>query len=86
MICVELGFAGDPRRLAARAAHRQQLEELHQREALLAAGPWSDDSGALLIFRLAEPAVRAEIASDPYYHTPGVKIISVRAWTPVTGP
>lgn len=86
MICVELAFTGDPRRLEARAAHRQHLAELHQRGVLAAAGPWDDDSGALLIFRLDEPGARAEIDTDPYYTAPGVRIVSIRSWAPVVGP
>lgn len=86
MVCVELAFTSDPRRLDGRAAHRQRLAGLHQRGLLAAAGPWADDSGALLIFRLDETAVRAEIDADPYYTAPGVRIVSVRTWTPVAGP
>lgn len=85
MICVELSFTSDPRRLEARPAHRQRLTELHQRGALAAAGPWDDDSGALLIFRLDEPEVRAELGADPYYATPGVTVVSVRGWAPIAG-
>jgi uncharacterized protein YciI len=85
MICVELAFTDDPRRLDARAAHRQRLAGLHQRGVLAAAGPWEDDSGALLIFRLDERAVRTEIDADPYYTAPGVSIVSIRTWTPVVG-
>jgi hypothetical protein len=47
MVCVELAFTGNPRRLAARAAHRERPAELHQRGVLALAGPWGDDSGAL---------------------------------------
>jgi uncharacterized protein len=86
MVCVELAFTNDARRLAARGAHRRRLAELHQRGVLAAAGPWDDDSGALLIFRLDEPGARAEIDADPYYAAPGVRIVSIHAWTPVVGP
>jgi uncharacterized protein YciI len=85
MVCIELAFGSDPRRLQARAAHRQRLAELHRRGVLAAAGPWEDDSGALVIFRLDEPGARAEIEADPYYSAPGVRIVSIRAWAPVTG-
>lgn len=85
MTCIELAFTDDPRRLDARAAHRQRLAELHERGDLLAAGPWDDDSGALLIFRFGEPAARSELELDPYYRAPGVKVVSVRSWTPVVG-
>jgi uncharacterized protein len=86
MVCVQLAFTNDPRRLQARTAHRQRLAELHQRGVLAAAGPWDDDSGALLIFRLDEQGARAQIDADPYYNTSGVKIVSIRTWTPVVGP
>jgi uncharacterized protein len=86
MVCVELAFTNDPRRLQARAAHRQHLAELHQRGVLAAAGPWDDDSGALLIFRLDEAGAQAEIDADPYYAAPGVTVVSLRTWTPVVGP
>jgi uncharacterized protein YciI len=86
MICVELAFTDDPRRLRARAAHRQRLAELRRRGLLFAAGPWSDDSGALLIFQADEPGARAELDADPYYTTPGVTVASVRAWTLVVTP
>ena len=85
MICVELAFTADPRRLRARPAHRQRLAQLHHDGVLFAAGPWADDSGALLIFRLDERGIRAELDTDPYYATPGVTIASIRAWTPVAG-
>ena len=85
MVCVELAFTNDPRRLAARATHRQRLDELYERGVLAAAGPWGDDSGALLIFRLDEPGARAEIGADPYYTAPGVQIVNIRTWTPVVG-
>jgi len=52
------------------------------------AGPWHDDSGALLVFR-ADGADSAEIdeilASDPYYTTPGVTIDALRQWSPIVG-
>jgi uncharacterized protein YciI len=86
MVCVELAFTDDPRRLKARTAHRQRLAELHQRGVLAAAGPWADDSGALLIFRLDERGARAEIDADPYYTAPGVRIASIHTWAPFVGP
>ncbi|MGH3406676.1 MAG: YciI family protein [Streptosporangiaceae bacterium] len=85
MICIELTFTDDPQRLAARLAHRHRLARLRERGALAAAGPWSDDSGALLIFRMDEAEMQAELAGDPYYRTPGVQIASVRRWAPVVG-
>lgn len=85
-ICVELAFTDDNRRLDARPAHRQRLTDLHARGRLLAAGPWHDDSGALLVFTGDEAEVRTELAADPYYSVPGVQVVAVRTWTPVVGP
>ncbi|MEN3609337.1 YciI family protein [Plantactinospora sp. ZYX-F-223] len=86
MIVVELRFTGDPAaRLAARPAHRELLARLHADGALLAAGPWADDSGALLLFDADEAAVRRALDVDPYYRTPGVSVVAVRPWTPVVG-
>jgi uncharacterized protein YciI len=73
VICVELSFTDEARRLAQRPAHRVRLDELGQRGSLLAAGPFSDDAGALLVFTCDEPAVRAELAADPDYSAPGVR-------------
>jgi uncharacterized protein YciI len=80
MYVLELGFDDDPRRLSARHAHRERLAALHRDGRLLLAGPWADDSGALLVFR-DDPA--GELAADPYYTTPGVTVRGVREWRPV---
>jgi len=86
MICIELSFTDDPARLAARPAHRQRLVDLHDRGLLLAAGPWGDDSGALLVLTTDEPGAHAILAADPYFTTPGVLVLSMRSWQPVVGP
>ncbi|MPZ83896.1 MAG: hypothetical protein GEV28_27295 [Actinophytocola sp.] len=80
MHVIELRFDDDPRRLAARPAHRERLAALHAEGRLLLAGPWADGSGALLVFR-DDPAV--ELTTDPYYATPGVTVRAVRELLPV---
>ncbi|MBF9135438.1 hypothetical protein I0C86_42050 [Plantactinospora sp. S1510] len=85
MIVVELSFTDDPARLAARPAHRELLTRLHAEGRIVAAGPWRDDSGALLLFDADEPAVREILATDPYYRTPGVTVAGVRQWQPIVG-
>ncbi|MBV9451849.1 MAG: hypothetical protein JO345_38775 [Streptosporangiaceae bacterium] len=82
VICVELTFSDDPRRFDARPAHRERVRQLYASGDLLAAGPWTDDSGALLVFKLDEAAVRKELAADPYYSTPGITVVSVHPWNP----
>jgi uncharacterized protein len=85
MICVELQFDGNAARLAARAQHRKRLDQLHAQGDLLLAGPWADDSGALLIFRADGNRVRQIIQDDPYYTAPGVTVLSIRQWTHIAG-
>ncbi|WP_151084155.1 YciI family protein [Nocardioides cynanchi] len=85
MFAVQLSFSDDPARLDHRPAHRERLAELAADGRLLAAGPWSDESGALLVFLADDRAeVDAIIAADPYYAAPGVEVAGVHEWNPVT--
>jgi hypothetical protein len=52
---------------------------------LVLAGPWVDDSGALLVFDTDETGIQAVIDADDYYRTPGVTVASVREWNPIVG-
>lgn len=83
MIVVELAFTASAERLAARPAHRALLTDLHARGLLSAAGPYADESGALLLFTASRAEVDDILAADPYYRTPGVEVVAVRDWTPV---
>jgi uncharacterized protein len=48
------------------------------------AGPFADDSGALLIFDVPDGDELAELLQeDPYYRAPGVKIIRRQEWAPI---
>lgn len=86
MLVLELHFTAAPDRLAARPAHRERLARLHREGVLRAAGPWADDSGALLVFDTTRDRLDAIMADDPYYRTPGVRVAGVREWTPVIAP
>ncbi|MEV4060231.1 YciI family protein [Nonomuraea dietziae] len=86
MVILELAFTATPERLAARPAHRSFLARLHEEGRLLAAGPWADDSGALLVFTGERAEVERVLEADPYYRTPGVEVACVREWAPVVGP
>jgi hypothetical protein len=82
---VQLTFSDDSRRLALRPGHRERLAGLAADGRLLAAGPWSDDTGALLVFTVDSREALDEIfAADPYYTAPGVTVSSVEEWNPVT--
>ena len=47
------------------------------------AGPWADDSGALIVFDLpGQEALDQLLAADPYLTTPGVHVTAKREWRP----
>jgi uncharacterized protein YciI len=84
MFAVELSFDPDPRRLGARPAHRSRLRGLRERGLLVMAGPFADDTGALLIFDVESEEELADLmGADPYYATPGVTVRSTRRWAPL---
>ena len=86
MLVVELAFTPAPERLAARPAHRAALARLRTEGKLLAAGPWADDAGALLVFALERAELDQVMDEDPYFRrTPGVEVRSVREWAPIAG-
>lgn len=82
MIAVILAFSDDTARLELRDRHRELLRELHGEGVLLAAGPFADQSGALLLFSTDDVAtVEAALEADPYYRAPGVEIVTIQPWT-----
>jgi uncharacterized protein len=86
MIAVVLAFAPDAdARLALRPAHRKELAALHAAGTLVAAGPYADESGALLLFDADRSDVDAALAADPYYRAPGVTVVTIAEWSPVVG-
>lgn len=85
MYAVQLAFSDDPARLELRPAHRERLAQLLAEGRLLAAGPWSDDSGALLVFLVdSREELDTLLADDPYYTADGVTVAGVHEWSPVT--
>jgi uncharacterized protein YciI len=87
MYAVQLAFSDDDTatRLGLRPQHRQRLATLAAEGRLLAAGPWSDDSGALLVFLAhSREDLDAILAADPYYSAPGVTVTSIHEWTLAT--
>lgn len=84
---LELAFDKDnTKRLRLRPRHRDHLQSLLAQGKLVMAGPWKDDSGALLIFDVAdEQEIRDILARDPYGYNvaDAVSIVSLREWTPI---
>jgi uncharacterized protein YciI len=86
MYVVELAFGPEPERLAARPAHRERLQQLRDAGQVVLAGPWADDSGALLVFDVASRgALDRMVDDDPYFRTPGVTVVRTAEWTPIVG-
>jgi uncharacterized protein YciI len=86
MLILELAFTPTPERLAARPAHRALLARLHDEGRLVAAGPWADDTGAMLVFDVKRAELERILDADPYYRVPGVKVVRVSEWMPIVGP
>jgi uncharacterized protein YciI len=86
MLIVELAFTASSERLAARPAHRAVLARLHHEGRLVAAGPWADDTGAMLIFDVQREELDRILDADPYYHLAGVEIVRIREWMPIVRP
>ncbi len=85
MYAVLLAFSEDPARLDHRPAHREQLAALVEEGRLLAAGPFADESGALLVFLVeSRDELDAIMAADAYYTAPGVTVAGVHEWSLVT--
>ncbi|MFF8002970.1 YciI family protein [Streptomyces sp. NPDC007917] len=59
-------FTPAPERLAARPAHCERLTTLREAGELVAAGPWADDTGALLVFDVDRVRLDRILAADPH--------------------
>ncbi|TDC94924.1 hypothetical protein E1292_39595 [Nonomuraea deserti] len=81
---LHLAFDGDPRRLAARPAHREHLRGLKAEGRLVTAGPWADDTGALHVYEVSgEEELREILRRDPYTAAGGYEIVLLKEWTPI---
>jgi uncharacterized protein YciI len=78
-------YSQDKARVAElRPTHRQYLASLRERRQLVAAGPFTDDSGALIVYEAAS-ADEAEtlLRGDPF-HKNGIFLrYQLRPWNPV---
>jgi uncharacterized protein YciI len=81
---LQLSFKNDTRRLEVRPAHREYLRSLLDQGRLVTAGPFADDTGALLVYEVADEAeVRDILASDPYTTADVYDIEQLREWNPI---
>ncbi len=78
-------YAQDRARIAeVRPTHRQYLAGLKARGQLAASGPFTDDSGALIVYEAASPEeADALLRGDPF-HQAGIFVRwQLRPWNPV---
>ena len=76
---------GNRERIAeVRPAHRQYLTQLKQQGKLWASGPFTDDSGALIIYEAeSEDEVRRLIENDPFRRAGVFASLELRHWNQV---
>lgn len=80
-------YCPDKEKIAAhRPAHRQHLNTLLVNGQLLAAGPITDDSGALIVYHASnETELKTFITSDPF-HQAGIFVKwQIKPWKVVFG-
>lgn len=84
LFAVQLRFTDTDRRLQVRPAHREYLTSLRAAGKLLSAGPFADQSGALLIYDVADEAeVRDILEKDPYTPADVYEIAALNEWQPL---
>ncbi|HEY6738394.1 MAG TPA: YciI family protein [Actinopolymorphaceae bacterium] len=72
------------RRLEIRPKHRDYLRSLREQSKLVTAGPWGDDSGALLVYQVADEAeLRSILEADPYTPEDVYDIVQIKEWKPL---
>jgi uncharacterized protein YciI len=76
------------RRLETRPVHREYLKALYDTGKLLESGPFTDDSGALIIYQVeSKEAAEAQFAQDPYSIAGGiVELVTFHEWNRVFPP
>ena len=87
LYALEYRFPPDnERRLAVRARHRAYLEALSRAGHVVAAGPFDDDSGALILYSVSgRDELERLLADDPYVQADVFGERIVRGWQPFIG-
>jgi uncharacterized protein len=78
-------YLRDSERIAAiRPQHRQYLASLREKGQLAASGPFTDDSGALIIYEAAsQEEAESFLKGDPFYANGILLRYQLRPWKPV---
>lgn len=67
-----------------RPTHRQYLTSLKEKGQLVASGPFTDDSGALIIYEASAAADAEKLLQGDPFHKGGVFVSwKLRPWNPV---
>jgi len=67
-----------------RPVHRQYLTALRERGQLVAAGPFTDDSGALIVYEAASVEEAERLLQGDPFHANGIFLTyMLRPWNPV---
>jgi hypothetical protein len=72
-------------RLALRPQHRERLTALLEAGEVVMAGPYSDESGSLILFSTTAERVAEILADDPYYSAPDTRVAATKEWNPPIG-
>lgn len=81
LFVLEYRYADPELRKAVRPRHLDYVAGLRERGEVLMAGPFADDSGAMIIYNCAdEAAVAQRIADDPYTREDVTVQRQVRQW------
>jgi uncharacterized protein len=83
---LEQRYVDAERRARERAGHLEYIRALAAQGRLVAAGPWQDDTGSLIVYDVPdEQAARDLHAEDPYTTGGVTEVVSLRAWKMVVG-
>ena len=74
-------------RLQTRPTHREYLRSLFDAGNLVMSGPWVDETGAMLIYEVADHAEAERLLDADPYRTAGVIADArIKEWRVVLGP
>ena len=78
-------YSRDKDKIASvRPVHRQYLATLRERGQLAASGPFTDDSGALIVYEVASAEEAEKLLRGDPFHANGIFLSYVmRPWNPV---
>ncbi len=67
-----------------RPQHREYLGQLHQEGKIWASGPFTDDSGALIVYEVdTEQEARELIENDPFHEAGVFASYAIKPWQQV---